>query len=551
MKRLKKSMLGILIANLVAPSLALASPTTENRDAYSKETETVKKTETYEEKKVTLKAKKEKDPSKEPEKVDYELLIDGSGSMRDTGSLDKTKEAINHFIDERNPKYERVGVSVFRGPGYDSVKGEVVYDAITKTLSDYSSDFSKVKEAVNTMEAGGLTPLYDGLDYVLPKMNETSRDDARKVLIIFADGHPNIGPERDYFVGISGEEEYRNDASNYPSTTKYAKELSEKIEKMYEAGDYDSPELFELEDEKNKLETDYPIGMKRPLTGYNEKLKGRLYENHKQEFYDLMSLIEGKADGIKQAGYEVFTVYLDNSSKDPNSKVVNDKGEAEGLFRRISTDTAHYLPAENVSLLPEMFEKINDSMTKFVYNINDTIEEGFTLMPETIKENHEGVKVNHSDEKIEWNATAVDYDELTVSYHIYREIDPTEKMGELVVNHVTEDGKVLKEPISSTEKVGTAYSTEKQSFDGYEFVKLSDDSGKPAGEYVEGTTEVTYIYKKIEAEPEEKFGSLVVRHITEDGKELAPITGTTEKVGTEYNTHQQTFAGYEFVKYQT
>ncbi|HEM3180888.1 TPA: MucBP domain-containing protein, partial [Streptococcus suis 92-4172] len=72
-------------------------------------------------------------------------------------------------------------------------------------------------------------------------------------------------------------------------------------------------------------------------------------------------------------------------------------------------------------------------------------------------------------------------------------------------------------------------------FDGYEFVKVDEKGATPTGEVEEGTKLVTYIYKPVAVA---KTGSVQVRYITEDGKELeatSPVK-TDEPVGTEYTT---------------
>ncbi|MDF0480810.1 MucBP domain-containing protein, partial [Vagococcus sp. PNs007] len=232
-------------------------------------------------------------------------------------------------------------------------------------------------------------------------------------------------------------------------------------------------------------------------------------------------------------------------------KVSDDSGKPAGEYVEGTTNVTYIY--KKIEVEPE--EKFGSLVVRYI------TENGKELAPITGTTEKVGTRYETKEEKFdgyEFVKLSDDSGKPTGEYvegttevtYIYKaiEVEPEEKFGSLVVRHITEDGKELAPIVGKTEKVGTAYSTENQSFDGYEFVKVSDDSGKSAGEYVEGTTEVTYIYKAIEAEPEEKFGSLVVRHITEDGKELAPIVGTTEKVGTAYSTENQSFDGYEFVK---
>ncbi|MCK4045224.1 YSIRK-type signal peptide-containing protein, partial [Streptococcus suis] len=114
------------------------------------------------------------------------------------------------------------------------------------------------------------------------------------------------------------------------------------------------------------------------------------------------------------------------------------------------------------------------------------------------------------------------------------------KTGSVQVRYITEDGKELEatSPVKTDEPVGTEYTTEQKVFEGYEFVKV-DEKGAPAeGTVAEEDQVVTYIYKPVAVA---KTGSVQVRYITEDGKELeatSPVK-TDEPVGTEYTTEQK------------
>ncbi|UUV98889.1 MucBP domain-containing protein [Vagococcus luciliae] len=537
-----------LMAVMVLPYFSGLSVLAEKKpinDAYDKQEEVVKETKWYKEKKITLKAKKSQE-FVEPTPIDYEILIDGSGSMRDTGSLETTKAVLKDFINTRNKKTDRVGLSVFRGPGYDTVNNTMLYEVITDTISDYDNNFDELNQKIDGLKSGGLTPLLDGLNHSLNKMNTTSRKDARKVLIVFSDGHPNIGPKRDYVItknALRGAEQYINPQVNYPGNK--AIELRKEIDEFYEKGDIESDLYLQKEKELNELDNKFPLGYKNvnfdnPSDRVNKDFEGRRYENHIQEFYDLADMITKKATDIKKQGYEVYTIYLDNSKSDSYSKIINKNGEVESLFKNMAQDSNHYFSASNVNLLSQSFKELDNTIKKYTYEIHDDIEQGYTLMPETIKSDKDNVLVNHDDKQIQWTSSGVDYEELTVSYHIYKEISE----GNVVVKHVDESGKELVEPETKTDTVGEKYETTSKEIPEYELVTTPTNAN---GEFKEGTQEVIYVYKPKADVPSVVEGTIVVKHVDESGKAVAKPETKTDEVGKKYETESKEIPGYELV----
>ncbi|HEL9630114.1 TPA: MucBP domain-containing protein, partial [Streptococcus suis] len=116
-----------------------------------------------------------------------------------------------------------------------------------------------------------------------------------------------------------------------------------------------------------------------------------------------------------------------------------------------------------------------------------------------------------------------------------------EKAGNVVVNYITEDGTVIKDPVKDEENAepGKTYSTEDNkpetitTEDGktYELIPTAT-IGKETGDVEAGkTTEVTYVYKEVK-------GSVVVNYVTTDGTVIQdPVTDTPEtSTGTDYST---------------
>ncbi|MGV3253208.1 MucBP domain-containing protein [Streptococcus suis] len=115
--------------------------------------------------------------------------------------------------------------------------------------------------------------------------------------------------------------------------------------------------------------------------------------------------------------------------------------------------------------------------------------------------------------------TAIDDD---INEVVYFAENP--KYGDVVVNYVNEDGKVIATPVVDTNDalVGTDYSTADQvpakivedaTGDVYYYKEIKpEDAAKETGKVVEGTTEVTYVY--------EQAGNVIVKYELEDGTPL-------------------------------
>lgn len=77
------------------------------------------------------------------------------------------------------------------------------------------------------------------------------------------------------------------------------------------------------------------------------------------------------------------------------------------------------------------------------------------------------------------------------------------RTGDVTVEYVTVDGEVLEETsaVKTQAPVGEAYTTEQKTFEGYEFVKLADNSAPANGTVTEQAQHVIYVYKPIEPTP--------------------------------------------------
>ncbi|GET17479.1 hypothetical protein NB11A_17700 [Ligilactobacillus agilis] len=144
--------------------------------------------------------------------------------------------------------------------------------------------------------------------------------------------------------------------------------------------------------------------------------------------------------------------------------------------------------------------------------------------------------------------------------------DPVEKKGSVDVKYVTDKGEILEAvaPAKTADgqdatnvKVGTDYTTEEKSFNGYHFLGMDKSSDPFTGVVAEGTKHVIYVYEKNPTptvatdKEEEQKGSVTVTYVDKDGN---PLPGGEEKtvkdnvpVGEEYTTDQKDFPGYHFV----
>ncbi|WP_238145008.1 MucBP domain-containing protein [Streptococcus suis] len=116
-----------------------------------------------------------------------------------------------------------------------------------------------------------------------------------------------------------------------------------------------------------------------------------------------------------------------------------------------------------------------------------------------------------------------------------------EKAGNVVVNYITEDGTVIKDPVKDEENAepGKTYSTEDNkpttitTKDGktYELIPTATIGTEEGTVEAGKTTEVTYVYKEVK-------GSVVVNYVTTDGTVIQdPVTDTPEtSTGTPYDT---------------
>lgn len=327
----------IAASNCIIPRLKTTKVLAANPDEVQRTEESLGAVDGYvEEKKITLKVRKEVVDTLPKDKFDIEILIDASGSMNndiDPGAL-KAKSIINNFIDGRDVNLDNIGVSIFRGPSVQS--GKIIKEKTAETVYSLGNNFDSAKATITNAYVGGFTPLLDGLKAAKADLDNNKRaDSTRKVMIILGDGHPNIGPERNHFYKNGGD--YLGSYQDYyPGMI--IKNQIDALYAKYDANEITSDEYYKLYSALEEQQNLYPGGVETSLSmsGTDSLLKGSRYDNSKVEYYDLKYLIEQEMKTIKAAGYEVYTIFLNNEKPNDSGYVafLANTNESEDLFKK-------------------------------------------------------------------------------------------------------------------------------------------------------------------------------------------------------------------------
>ncbi len=113
--------------------------------------------------------------------------------------------------------------------------------------------------------------------------------------------------------------------------------------------------------------------------------------------------------------------------------------------------------------------------------------------------------------------------------------------GAVTVKHVDEEGKELALSEELTGNVGESYKTTEKEIDGYELIEVP---GNATGAFTEEPQTVTYVYKPVKV----PGAPVIVKHVDEEGKELAPSEELTGNVGDQYETVPEKIDGYELIE---
>ncbi|MFH0372668.1 MucBP domain-containing protein [Streptococcus sp. A22] len=220
---------------------------------------------------------------------------------------------------------------------------------------------------------------------------------------------------------------------------------------------------------------------------------------------------------------------------------------AGNILPKDSTEGTPLVKTETVSFTrPAQVNLVTGEVTYGEWTADSTDVLNGNLIPEitdytATRTTLEGADAPMTETVKDKTVTATDAD---INEVVYFKENP--KYGDVVVNYVNEDGKVIATPVVDTNDalVGTDYSTADQvpakivedaTGDVYYYKEIkAEDATKETGTVVEGTTEVTYVY--------EKAGDVVIKYVDVNGLELkAPVSDTTDgKPGSDYNTAEGT-----------
>ncbi|MEG3281229.1 MucBP domain-containing protein [Streptococcus suis] len=216
---------------------------------------------------------------------------------------------------------------------------------------------------------------------------------------------------------------------------------------------------------------------------------------------------------------------------------------AGNVLPKGSTEGTPFVKTETVSFTrPAQVNLVTGEVTygDWVADTTDTLQgnvlpevPGYSASRTTL----EGAEAPMTETVKDKTVTATDAD---INEVVYFKENP--KYGDVVVNYVNTDGKVIATPVVDTNDalVGTDYTTadrvpekivEDATGDVYYYKEIkAEDAAKETGKVVEGTTEVTYVY--------EKAGNVVVNYTLADGTVIKdPVNDETNaKPGSPYDT---------------
>jgi len=122
--------------------------------------------------------------------VDIVLVVDTSGSM-DGSNLTNTKKAINALVDVFDAKKETV----------DTKYKLVTFSSSAKTKTNDWVNGTNLKKAVKNLSADGGTNYDQGLSQAATAINNSNRENAKKIVIFLTDGKPTYYGTKPYGYG--------------------------------------------------------------------------------------------------------------------------------------------------------------------------------------------------------------------------------------------------------------------------------------------------------------------------------------------------------------
>ncbi|HEM6320978.1 TPA: MucBP domain-containing protein [Streptococcus suis] len=245
--------------------------------------------------------------------------------------------------------------------------------------------------------------------------------------------------------------------------------------------------------------------------------------------------LDHKPTTITKDGVTYFYKEVKDTSATEKGTVVEGTTTVQYVYEPAGSVTVNYVTTDGTVLKTPVKDEVNAEPGK-AYTTEDQKPTVITT------ENGKTYKLVPSLTTGEENGTISSGEDKQVTY-VYEEIT-----GDVVVNYIDTDGNVIKAPVTDTpvSSTGTVYDTTDNkpttitTEDGsvYELLPVLT-KGEESGKVVAGTTQVTYVYRKVSSPtPSTKQGTVVVHYVTEDGTVIAtPVTDTpSSDVGTAYDT---------------
>ncbi|HFU4450701.1 TPA: MucBP domain-containing protein, partial [Streptococcus suis] len=241
-----------------------------------------------------------------------------------------------------------------------------------------------------------------------------------------------------------------------------------------------------------------------------------------------------KPEVIKHNGVTYFYKEVKTGDNE-TGKVIEGTTEVTYIYEPAGSVTVNYVTTDGTVIKSPVKDEENVEPGK-AYTTEDnkpttiTTEDGKTykLIPNLTNGEEIGTVTSGEDKQITY---------------VYEEIT-----GNVVVNYIDTEGNVIKEPVTDTpvSSTGTSYDTTDNkptsitTEDGsvYELIPVLT-KGEESGKVVAGTTQVTYIYRKVfSPTPVEQTGNVVVEYYNTAGEKIAEdVVDTPETTtGTSYDT---------------
>ncbi|HEM5491417.1 TPA: MucBP domain-containing protein, partial [Streptococcus suis] len=245
--------------------------------------------------------------------------------------------------------------------------------------------------------------------------------------------------------------------------------------------------------------------------------------------------LDYKPTTITKDGIIYFYKEVKDTSAAEKGRVVEGTTIVQYVYEPAGSVTVNYVTTDGSVIKPSVKDEVNAEPGK-TYSTED--QKPTVITTEDGKTYHIVPKLTAGEE----NGTITSGEDKQVTY-VYEEVT-----GDVVVNYIDTEGNVIKAPVTDTpvSSTGTNYDTTDHkpttitTEDGsvYELLPVLT-KGEESGKVVAGTTQITYVYRKISSPtPVTKQGTVVVHYVTEDGTVIAsPVTDTpASEVGTSYDT---------------